>query len=127
MMKRLKSLLQRVINKIPMPLPSGMTEWNNWSERILNKVGPLADRDSLEYVLASQVMHLSPQSDHIPDQYFISALRKAAANQVASQVFQDVKVRQQKAAEVLAAQQAQLTAEATPAPESVVSDGQKAQ
>lgn len=126
-MKRLLSILQRLINKIPMPLPTGMSAWNQWSKRILSKVGPVADNDSLEYVLASQVMHLSPQSDHIPDQYFISALRKAAANQVASQVFMDIKIRQQKAAEHYAAQQPLSTVEVTPAPESVTSNGQKAE
>ncbi len=109
----------------PMPLPTGMTEFETWSARIIAKVGPLADEDSLKFALCSQIMHAAPTSANVPDSYFVNALRKAAANQVASQVFQDIKNKQKAAqeAEALAAQSQPV--EATTAPAIVASDDQK--
>ncbi len=70
----------------------------------------------MKFALASVIIHSDATKSRYSDAYFLERLRKSAANQVASQVFQDVKARQ---AEAAAAQQ---LAEATAAKESVANE-----
>jgi VIT1/CCC1 family predicted Fe2+/Mn2+ transporter len=95
-MKKLLLLLKKILSLLPTPLPVGITEFNEWSDSIIDLSGEYADRDSMKYALASMVIHLGPQRSVVSKNYFVRSLRKAAANQVASQVFQDIKVKQQK-------------------------------
>lgn len=96
-------------------LPVGMAEFETWAARIIEKAGKFADDDSMKFALASQIMHLDAKKSTYADSVFVAMLRKAAANQVASQVFQDIKLKQmeaQKAAEEKAKQEAEATAAA---------------
>jgi hypothetical protein len=80
----------------PRPLPMGVTEFKEWSERIIaGALIPTEDKDSLTAALASMLMSLGPTEDHKPDAYFIHALRKAATNEVAHAMFQEIKKRKQ--------------------------------
>lgn len=80
----------------PRPLPMGVTEFNEWCDRIISgALIPTDDRDSLVAALASMLMSLGPTEDHKPDAYFIHALRKAATNEVAHHMFQDIKRKKQ--------------------------------
>lgn len=79
---------------IERPLPVGMTEFNEFAERILAQCGKYADEDSMKFALATSIIHADAAKGSLPDKYFIDRLRKAAANQVASQVFQDIKAKQ---------------------------------
>lgn len=97
------------------PLPVGMTEFEAWSKRILDKAGRYADEDSMRYALATMILHADAGKGSLPDSYFISRLRKAAANQVASNVFQEIKQKQE--------QKQKEAAEATTVLEVVSSDG----
>lgn len=106
---------------IDRPLPVGLAEFNEFANRIITLGGSYADEDSMRFALASMVMHADGNKGSYSDRYFIERLRKVAANQVAAQVLQDIKVKQQEAA---AAREAQTKVEAT-TPESVVSDGEK--
>lgn len=110
----MKKLINYFLSYLPRRLPVGMSEFQNWSSRIISLSGQFADDDSMRFALASQVMHLGAQKSSVPDQYFIRSMRKAAANQVASQIFQDIKNKQveaQKAAEEAAKQKlAEVTA-----------------
>lgn len=90
----MKLHLDRLLSLIPRRLPVGMTEFHIWADRIISLSGQFADSDSMKFALASQVMHLGAQRSSVPDRYFVNSMRKAAANQVASQVFQDIKTRQ---------------------------------
>jgi hypothetical protein len=67
----------------PRPLPNGIAEWKEWSDRILSGVVLIADRESQEYALATMILSLGPTESHKPDAFFIHSLRKSAANQVA--------------------------------------------
>jgi thiamine pyrophosphate-dependent acetolactate synthase large subunit-like protein len=100
-------------------LPVGATEFHKWANNIIDLGGKFADEDSLKFALASAVVHAKHDSSALPDQYFIRLLRKAAANQVASQIFQDIKVKQAAALEeankLAAAQTAEATAQSEPA------------
>lgn len=85
----------------PRPLPMGMKEFEEWSERIISgALIPTEDKDSLKAALASMLMALGPQEDHKPDAYFIHSLRKAAANEIAHATFQEIK--RKKEAEIVA-------------------------
>ena len=76
----------------PRPLPMGVKEFEEWSERIISgALIPTEDRDSLVAALATMLMNLGPTEDHKPDAFFIHALRKAATNEVAHHVFQGIK------------------------------------
>ena len=83
----------------PRPLPMGATEFQEWSDRIIaGAMIPTADEDSLRAALATMLMSLGPTEDHKPDAFFIHSLRKAAANEVAHSVFQDIKKKKEQSA-----------------------------
>lgn len=81
-------------------LPVGMQEFETWSSRIIDKAGKFADEDSMKFALATMILHAPPDSDSYPDSYFIARLKKTAANQIASQVFTDIKEKQKAQAEL---------------------------
>lgn len=101
-MKNIKTKLSKALNQLlsllPCPLPVGMTEFEEFSNSVIELSGEYADRDSMKYAIASMIIHLGPQRSHVAKNYFVRSLRKAAANQVASQVFQDIKQKQEQAA-----------------------------
>lgn len=115
----MKLLLKRLLSYLPSRLPVGMSEFDTWSSAIIALTGPIADNDSLRFALASQIMHQGAAKGSIPKSFFVNSLRKAAANQVASQVFQDIKIKQQDAQKA-ALEAAQPTAEVTATQEAVV-------
>jgi hypothetical protein len=101
----MKKTLNLVLSYFPSRLPVGVTEFKAFVADILLLTGPMADEDSMIWAIANQIIHLPPQTSHKPKQYFVRSLRKAAANQVASSVFHDIKLKQQRAAEESAATQ----------------------
>lgn len=119
-MPKINRLALLALSYVPRQLPVGMQEFSAWSDRIISLSGQFADADSMRFALASQIMHLAPQKSKVPDQYFIRSMRKAAANQVASQVFQDIKTKQ-----IEAQKQAEATASQQEATEPVASSGQQ--
>ncbi len=103
-MKQVQVLVKKVLSLLPTKLPVGSTEFNSFANDIIELAGPYADRDSMTWAIANMVIHLPSGVSSKPKNYFVRNLRKAAANQVASQVFQDIKFKQEQAA--LAAKQA---------------------
>jgi hypothetical protein len=113
----LTRLVKQLRARFPTKLPVGKTEFDSWADSIIELSGPFADKDSMLFAIASILIHADSKFGAIPTKYFVDRLRKSAANQVASQVFQDIKTKQQeqqKATEVTAAN-----------PEATPSDGQK--
>jgi len=89
-----KTILQQMNE--PRPLPMGVTEFKEWTDRIISgALIPTSDKDSLVAALAAMLMNLGPTEDHKPDAYFIHALRKAATNEVAHAMFQEIKKKKQ--------------------------------
>jgi hypothetical protein len=82
------------------PLPTGMTELEEWTDRIISGTLLPADRESQQFALCTMIMHLSPTQDHETDGYFIKSLRKGAINQIAHakmmQIKNDAVAKQQK-------------------------------
>jgi hypothetical protein len=102
-------LLRLIRSYFNRKFPVGMTEFHEWADRIIALSGNFADNDSMKFALASSLLHMDSKIAAKPDQYFVALMRKAAANQVASQFFQDIKAKQ-------AAAQAIQTVEATTPP-----------
>lgn len=98
----MRQLVNQLLSFVPTRLPVGMTEFMSWSDEIIELTGPLADTDSMRWVIAAQIQHLGSTSDRVPKRFFVSALRKGAATQIASQVFYDIKTKQKEAAEAAA-------------------------
>lgn len=96
--------IERILSYFPRKLPIGITEFEVWAARIIRLAGKFADEDSMKFALASNVIHLDHQRAFVPDHYFVRSLTKAAANQVASQVFSDIKQKQLEAAQKAAAE-----------------------
>lgn len=87
------------------PLPIGRTEFMDWSDRIISGALVEAETDSLRFSLAAMLMHLGPTEAFREDAFFILSLRKAAVNQTAHSMMQELKEAQEKKqAEVTAAE-----------------------
>ena len=102
-------LLKLIRSYFPSKLPVGVTEFNQFADDIIELSGKFADRDSMVFAISSILIHADASYGSLSKQYFVRRLVKSAANQIASQAFQDIKIRQQ---EALAAAQ-KLEAEAT--------------
>ena len=73
-----KSLLEK------RPLPTGVTEFHAWADRIINAAGLISRKEDQKYVLANVICNnCGPAVAFESDAYFINYLRKTAANQVA--------------------------------------------
>jgi hypothetical protein len=112
----MKRLILILLSRFPRKLPAGMTEFEAFIERIVTQTGLIADIDSMKFALSSILIHADSKHGALPDKYFTDRLIKSAANQVASQIFQDVKQKQ--------AEAAKQPAEATASP-TVTSDANK--
>lgn len=79
-----KDIELRLLNMIEKrPLPLGMTEFYEWSDRIIKMANIPADIESQRFALADMIIHLNGTEDHKEDGYFVKVLRKVAVNQVA--------------------------------------------
>lgn len=106
----LKLFIKRILSRFPTPLPVGMSQFETWTSEIIELSGEYANRSSMQFALASMVQHADSKYGSLPKNYFVVRLRKVAANQVASQVFLNIK-EQQAAAQ--AAQQAKPVEDST--------------
>jgi hypothetical protein len=86
-----KSVILAQLNE-PRPLPMGTAEFDEWSERIISGACiPGATEKSLKFALAEMIMHIKPTQSFCEDGYFIHALRKGAANQVAYAKMEEIR------------------------------------
>lgn len=100
-----KRLAKVLTSYLPTKLPTGMTEFDNFANDIIELAGNYADEDSMKFVIATNIQHMKQTQDRVSKQFFVRVLRKAAANQIASQVFINIKAKQleaQKQAEATA-------------------------
>ncbi len=65
------------------PLPIGIPQFLEWSDRIIAGAMVEANHDDQRYALANEILHLKPTEDHKDDAYWIHILRKLAVNQTA--------------------------------------------
>lgn len=76
-------------------LPIGKTQFKEWSDRIIQAACVEASERSLKFSLASMIMHLGSTEAFKEDAYFVLALRKAASNQTAHAMLEDIKQEQE--------------------------------
>lgn len=100
--------VKKVLSYIPEPLPVGMPQLEQFCVDIIALAGNYADADSMKWAISSQIIHSS--SSKLSKNHFVQTLRKAAANQVASQMFQDIKNKQIEAEALAKQTQAAVTA-----------------
>lgn len=99
---------KRLYAFVPTRLPQGLTEFNTWSDDILDIYG-IPNNDSTKFTLAVMVLHLPPQQAYKAKEYFGRSLWKAAAAEVVANVIQTLKQKQQ---EQIAAENAKRAEEA---------------
>lgn len=113
-MKTLLNKINRLFNQLlgffPSPIPVGITEFNAWIDSFFNTYDlPTKDRDSVAFTVATMIIHSGPTNAYKSKFSFLLALRASAAKQIASQTFQDIKLRHMEAQ--------RLAAEAAKTPE----------
>ncbi len=111
----MKLLLKRLLAFLPTKLPVGVTEFDQFANDIIELSGKYADELSMRFAIASMVIHAPHDKGALSKRYFVTRLRKSAANQVASQVFQDVKAQQEAASQAAKPPQDAATPAETPA------------
>ncbi len=108
MKQRLTLLLKRILSYLPTRLPVGKTAYNDFLDSIIELTGPIADADSLAWVISNEVMRMNPGRDRASKHTFVRLIRKYAANQIAANKVMELKDKQAKAIE--AQKQAEVTA-----------------
>lgn len=103
LLAKFKELVKYALSYLPHKLPVGLTEFHNFSDSIIELSGEYADRDSLKFAIATMILHAGEARGSLSKQYFVRRLRKVAANQVAGQVFTDIKEKQKAAQEAMKA------------------------
>jgi hypothetical protein len=88
-------LIKRILARFPQPLPVGKTQYDKFENDILDLSGRYADETSMRFAIASIMIHAPSDKGALSKKYFVDRLRKSAANQIASQVFQDIKTAQE--------------------------------
>ena len=117
---KLAAILQLLLSYYPRPLPSGVTAFNQMAERVRALAGNICTLDDTLFVISTNIMRLDPHIARASDHKFVNIIRNAAAKQISSVAFQDLKNKQ--AAAQAAAQQQQAEATASTA---AASDGEK--
>lgn len=74
-------------------LPIGRKEFDEFAKILIERAG-LPDNDSMRWTVAVMIMHLDPSVSEVETKTFISKLKKAAANEVANAVIQELKAKQ---------------------------------
>lgn len=101
------------------PLPVGMTEWDEWADRIVSGSLLQAEPDSMKFALGTMILHLGPTESAKEDAFFIHSLRKSAANQIADAKMREIR---DKAKARLAAEEAAKVISSSPQSEATTSN-----
>ncbi len=120
-----RNFLKKIANFIPSKLPVGSTEFDIWSQDIIDTYSPAGDAKSVKFVLSGLVMRLEQTQARKAKRFFALCLHRAAAGQVAAYKMDEIKQEQKAAYDAAAAAQASAQASATtnvattPSPEAV--------
>lgn len=106
---KLKKLLNIVLSYFPTPLPIGISEFERWSDSVL-ELTPLPNNESMKWSLATMILHSDKGDAYKPKRYFARCLHKAAANEIAGAYMHDLKEKQKVKMQEEAAAQAALAA-----------------
>ncbi len=107
MKQKLLLALKRFLSLLPTPLPTGKTQYDTWLSSIIELAGPIADEQSMAWVISNEIMRLKSGQSSVPKNAFVKDLKRFACMQIAANKVLEIK-EQQKAAQ--AAQAAEVTA-----------------
>jgi hypothetical protein len=77
-------------------LPIGRTQFEEWSDRIIQGAMVDASTRSQKWMLAETLLHLNPTEAFKEDAHFILKLRKAAVNETANAMMVEIKTEHEK-------------------------------
>jgi hypothetical protein len=103
----------KIVSYFPTALPKGMAEFETWAQNVYILSGKLIKYEHMKFVLATQIIHMDAKTAKVPMNVFVRLTHKAAANQIASAVFQDIKAQQQEEAKKAAQSEATAPVEAS--------------
>lgn len=78
----------------PSPLPVGKTEFYTWAADII-RLAEAPDNDSMYFALATIIMQFPTSTFYVSKRTIVDMLKKGMANQVASDVYRELKLKQQ--------------------------------
>lgn len=120
MIKVVIYFIRSIFQEMQHPLPIGRTEFEAWSTRVITGAAvPGLTQDSANLALTSALLHLPSTQSFCSDSFFTHSLRKAAVNQTAYTIMQELDQKQkarQAAAIAEAAKATPPVAGATSAP-----------
>lgn len=90
-MKKITKFWYMLFMFVPRPLPTGRKEFDSLSNRVLSICGDYASKESMRFALANHILHLGPLKAVVSDFYFVISMRKAAANEAAYAMSQEIK------------------------------------
>ncbi len=88
-----KRILRYVSSYLPTRLPTGMEEFQGWSDSIIS-LSDVPDNDSTRFAVAVMILHLGSTEDRKAKRFFVKAMNKGAANEIANAVAQGLKNKQ---------------------------------
>lgn len=86
-MKRIRACIRIALSYLPSSLPQSGQAMDIFIADVL-ELASLPDNSSFRTAIATQIMHIGPDSAKATKRSFIVALRKAVANQLAYEVIQ---------------------------------------
>lgn len=94
MKAKLIKTLKKLRNFLPSAVPLGIAEFEGWASDIISTYD-FPNNDSVRFALATMILHSGPTAAFVSKRYFALMVKAGAAKQIASQVFQDIKIKQQ--------------------------------
>jgi len=82
-------ITDQIMEKRPMPI--GVKEFEEWSDRIIQGSMVKADVNSQKFALAAMLTQLGHRETFKEDAHFITALRKSATDQTAQYIMNEIK------------------------------------
>ncbi len=77
-------------------LPKTLPEFEEWSNRIIKIANlPTSNTDTQKFALAGMLLQCRPETSAKSDIFFANNLRKAATDQLANQVIDDLRAKRQ--------------------------------
>src|ERR1039458_2900269 len=91
----MRKLFWFLVGFIPARFPIGEAELQTFCTKMFKRYG-IPDHESYRHTIATMIMHHSQASAHKTPNAFVSAIRKAQANEVAYQYLMDLKDKKKK-------------------------------
>lgn len=89
--KQIILIMSRLISHFPTRMPVGKTQYDTWLQSVIELAGPIADEQSMAWVISNEIMRLKPGQDRVPKNAFVKDLRRFACMQIAANKVLEIK------------------------------------